>query len=357
MENQLTQKKEILWINCAKFIAIFAVILDHTTGIIHWSSEISYASFFSVTLFVFLSGMTSYKSVQRNINKPFFLEFVRRCKPVIIAYLVGTAAYLCASNGYFSLDLYIEAVWNFSAAPQFYFIWFYIQLIFVAPFLYKLIIYFGDKRKKNDISIPSFMHYVMLVLTVVIAYISIKYTVTKELYGGGRYLFGGTYFIFFYLGMLFSYTNFSLKSRKILTAGIVIFSALLFVWMRFYLSDVFTLDTHFPFGNGRNPPGITLGIYTVLIAGLLFCFFSLLERSQNKVVNHIVRFISMMGKYSLDIFIYHMLIMSILNPMLSGWSLAERAPVYIILLIGLPIIGRKAYNLFSKIVGKRINNC
>ena len=39
------------WINGAKFIAILAVMVDHTNGVLYTNSQISWASYFSVTVF------------------------------------------------------------------------------------------------------------------------------------------------------------------------------------------------------------------------------------------------------------------------------------------------------------------
>lgn len=56
---EMVGNKQIVWLNCSKFVAILAVMLDHTNKILYQSSDIAYASYFSVELFVILSGMTS----------------------------------------------------------------------------------------------------------------------------------------------------------------------------------------------------------------------------------------------------------------------------------------------------------
>lgn len=56
-------KQEIKWINCAKAIAIFAVLIDHTNGILYTNANIAMASYYSVSLFILISGMLSYISV------------------------------------------------------------------------------------------------------------------------------------------------------------------------------------------------------------------------------------------------------------------------------------------------------
>lgn len=54
--------KEVTWINCAKFIAIFAVIMNHTFGILYTNQAVEWGFYYSVSLFILLSGITSYKT-------------------------------------------------------------------------------------------------------------------------------------------------------------------------------------------------------------------------------------------------------------------------------------------------------
>ena len=52
--------RQVAWINGAKLVAILAVLVDHTNGVLYINQEFALASYFSVALFVLLSGMTSY---------------------------------------------------------------------------------------------------------------------------------------------------------------------------------------------------------------------------------------------------------------------------------------------------------
>ena len=87
---------------------------------------------------------------------------------------------------------------------------------------------------------------------------------------------------------------------------IMIFLCLL--WIKRY---EFLLDNwlHNPFGDGINPPGITLIIYSVCIVGFLYLFFTLIQRCSNPLVVIIYDFFSGIGKHSLYIFLYHRLIL------------------------------------------------
>lgn len=61
--------KTIKWIDCAKCLAILAVMTDHTNGILYTNQDIAYASYFSVSLFIIIAGMMSFLSNERhNLN-------------------------------------------------------------------------------------------------------------------------------------------------------------------------------------------------------------------------------------------------------------------------------------------------
>lgn len=60
------KRKEIKWINCAKAMAILAVMIDHTNGILYTNHNVALASYFSVSLFVIISGMMSFLSNERH---------------------------------------------------------------------------------------------------------------------------------------------------------------------------------------------------------------------------------------------------------------------------------------------------
>ena len=78
------------WINCGKLLAIIAVIVDHTNGVFYSSTSISVASYFSVSLFVLLGGVTTYYSNVKNRSRRGFLETVRRLRSILIPYVVAT---------------------------------------------------------------------------------------------------------------------------------------------------------------------------------------------------------------------------------------------------------------------------
>lgn len=59
----------LVWIDCAKFAAIVAVMIDHTKGILYADMDVAIASDYSVSLFILLAGITSYLSAEKYVCK------------------------------------------------------------------------------------------------------------------------------------------------------------------------------------------------------------------------------------------------------------------------------------------------
>lgn len=61
-------KKRIVWIDCAKMVAICAVVLDHSYGTLYSNSILGKLTYFSVGLFVLLLGVSSFISLDNKID-------------------------------------------------------------------------------------------------------------------------------------------------------------------------------------------------------------------------------------------------------------------------------------------------
>lgn len=87
------------WIDVLKFIAIAAVFVDHTSGFLYTSPYIAYASYFSVTVFIFLSGVTAFDSNIRRMNEPFVKNVWRKLRNILIPYAMCTSVYMYPAGG------------------------------------------------------------------------------------------------------------------------------------------------------------------------------------------------------------------------------------------------------------------
>lgn len=137
------REMKIKWIDGAKFIAILAVLVDHTNGILYTNYKIAMGSYFSVTLFILLSGMTMYGSDIRHESETYIMSIKRGSKKILVAYLLGTFVYQVCVFRYFDFVMYLKFIIGFNISGPLYFVLLYFQLMLVNKFLYKLTSCYG----------------------------------------------------------------------------------------------------------------------------------------------------------------------------------------------------------------------
>ena len=86
--------ERIVWVDCLKLFACLAVYVDHTSGFLYFNPYILYASYFSVPVFIFLSGMTGYGSNSKHVSEPYLEDMRRRLLRIVIPYAIATAFYV-----------------------------------------------------------------------------------------------------------------------------------------------------------------------------------------------------------------------------------------------------------------------
>lgn len=288
--------KTIKWIDCAKCLAILAVMTDHTNGILYTNQDIAYASYFSVSLFIIIAGMMSFLSNERH-NLNCLQTFWHSSKKMIIGYLLANVIYLVFATKYFDLNLYIQYIFSFNLSSPFYFVLLYLQLMLVSRPLFLIL-------KKIPLKSSWLWEIVGGIIILVICSFTTNFTNVLNVYGGGGKILGGTYLFLFYIGMLISkhdiLNDMSFKRMAILS---VIGGILWISWWRFECVNKLTFDSQLPFGAGFNPPSISFGTFG-LITLLLSCgIFSLFENF--KYTKWISNCFSWIGKHSLYIFLYH----------------------------------------------------
>lgn len=134
------------WIDVLKFIAIAAVFVDHTSGFLYTSPYIAYASYFSVTVFIFLSGVTAFDSNIRRMNEPFVKNVWRKLRNILIPYAMCTSVYMYPAGGVIDLKNYLSVLVNFSASGPFYFITFFVQLLLISRGLTQIVFITSHKK-------------------------------------------------------------------------------------------------------------------------------------------------------------------------------------------------------------------
>lgn len=147
----------VVWIDFLKVLAIFAVFVDHTNNFLYTNQRIAYLSYFSVTLFVLLSGINSYSSYERKTQRGKNISWKTcegiKLKKIILPYIIATGCYLIFNFKVLDLKTFISSLLNFNASPPFYFIVFYAQLIVITRPLYYLIKSTSELKRPSNIYI------------------------------------------------------------------------------------------------------------------------------------------------------------------------------------------------------------
>ncbi len=296
--------KRTYWIDVAKFMAIIGVMIDHTNGLLYKSQKIAYFSYYSVSLFILMMGVTSYWSYSR-YNESIINKVGKSCWKIIRPYLVASFIYSIFSDRQFHFGNYLTRVTHFNASGPFYYVLLYLQLLFLVPVLY-LILKYAD-RFKYGVAVEI----IGLIVVLFISSLTTNYSNILDIYGGGGKLFGATYLILLYLGMLFGKHYRKLSVNNIMLVILFIVSITLTVlWLNFIYVDKCQIDTYVPYGEGFSPASISFGLYAILMA----CTIFLLEKVLN-FNTHLIKvfeIISVLGRHTLYMFLYHRIILGIL---------------------------------------------
>ena len=298
--------ERIVWVDCLKLFACLAVYVDHTSGFLYFNPYILYASYFSVPVFIFLSGMTGYGSNSKHVSEPYLEDMRRRLLRIVIPYAIATAFYVVYIYRMFDLKTYILSLLRFDISAPFYFLVFYIQLVMIGRGLYKLIQWTGKRTYFQWIYLFEIFVFVLF------AALMMRYTYVLPVHGGGKYLFGGTYLVVYFLGMIFGkYCKRLVWGGKLSCIVCACSIALSVLWVIFMVKDQFQIDARLMYFGAVNPPGFTLVLYTGMIILAGWSLDGAIRSSQNIILNKLWKWISRGGKYSLYVYLFHLLFLSI----------------------------------------------
>ncbi len=326
----MAQKGEIKWINFAKLTAILAVLIDHSEMILYSNGGISMATYFSVTLFVFISGMMLYKSVTGH-NLGYLNTVSKNLKRILPAYMLAVFIYQLAYTGFFDFTTYLGYLINFNICGHFYYVAVYIQLTLIGWVLVRTI---SNISCKYSVLIEAAVG----ILILAVSSYTTLHTNVLYIYGGGGKLFGGTYLFIFYLGMfamkhnIFGKINFT--TAMILT---IISLACTVIWWKFECINHYSLDAKLPFGEGINPPSVSTTVMMLCVAIFCFSFITVLENITK--LTAIVDFMSKLGRHTLYIFLYHRIVLDkFLVPMVNIGNIWIKRIIFMLLMISVPVI-------------------
>lgn len=154
-------------------------------------------------------------------------------------------------------------------------------------------------------------HVFTVIFCGIVAAICINYTYILPVWGGGMYLFGGTYLLLYYSGVLLASSEIFNKYKKyVVVCGCSIILWLL--WWSLRCMALLPIDRMMIswWGDGFNPPSIELMIFAYIT--LLICW-SGIKLIENRVFfGKIVNIMAMGGRYTFYIFMYHLLVRDIM---------------------------------------------
>jgi fucose 4-O-acetylase-like acetyltransferase len=368
------KKKRAEWVDAAKLAAILAVLLDHTHEILYQSHQLGFFSLYNVSLFILLMGVTTYWSYRKAderrdgsrsagaVLREESLRVLRKCLGIFLPYLLATTVYFLVLFDSYDFSIYWYYLWHFSLSAPFYYVFLYMQLVVVSPFLYAFV-KLSERRK--------WLWIVGAVVILVISSLTTNHTNIADIYGGGGKLFGGTYLFLLYLGMLFGAVHDKLVSRlsgsgrkagNLLPAGVGFLVSLGFTlaWWQFFARNEAGIDAHLPFGPGFNPPSISLTLFACGMGLTVFFLGQVVDRIDRKALSFGFSALAWLGKHTLYIFLWHRFFLDIVFPWFQGRGVVIGNPVlkwivYFGVMIGGSLLIEQAVKL-AKSIPRRLGS-
>ena len=309
-----------LWIDVARGIAIFAVILDHVTFIRQqFLGDLIYAhTAFSVPWFIFLAGITSLLSTTRVssvLSKPVYLTYWKKKLPLVGMYLVASVFSTLWYGPPISLPNLFWSILLFGVSPPYYFFFILFQLYLLFPLFSEILKRIGNVKQ---------FFFIFIIICLVGWYFSLVMNY-PWFFPPWKMPFGGTYAPLFFLGMAYARWKKQIHPFiRIPAISIFLsFEAMLIVMRGLYFART---------------PIITLFGWSL---GFLFIIKMVIEALPN--FSMIWRTLAFFGKHSLPIFLFHYITVQNFASYLPGnW-------IYFIFLLllaaGVPLLIEYAFNM------------
>lgn len=329
------------WIYQLRGMAIIAVVVCHQQFILHSSELIQMLTLYSVTTFVFLMGYTGFLSCKKNsisiCKEGCLIYSLKKMSGVLCEYCVATVCYLIVAGKFTGtqFDVLFSRLFSFSAAGPLYFIRYYIVFTLLAPYIYYLI------SKATLISKGKSVLYILLFLVCyILGYVAI----------GTIDCLGGSYLSIYVLGMIFGQCEYPQKiNGRMLAPGVIILVLGIVSVHPFYMNRV--AGIHDPIGIDvlvpklqMNPPNISICVYSMGVILLGTILFEMINaKSRGIICSCVVKTLEIWGKYSLDIFIWHMLIQTLLKRYCWIDNIHLKRILYYSAMFFIPVIIKKVY--------------
>ncbi|MBE5853085.1 MAG: hypothetical protein E7299_09120 [Lachnospiraceae bacterium] len=349
--------RKIPWIYQIRGLAIIAVVVCHQQFVLHTSEAIQLLTLYSVTTLIFMMGVTASISLKnRGIILKTFLQkcgyVLKKIFPVMAAYFVGTIAYSTLYDTWVNgpkIRVLVDYLLHFSASAHFYFIKYFICFSILSPMIYALVVCI--KNRGN-----SWRWYGYLLLGLVLFAIGYGFMDYLPFLGGGSYL------MIYSLGIICGEEEISFNKKKyFLFIGIIILLIGLWSTKIFYFNRI--TGIHNPVGIDKlvpklsiNPPNLSIMLYSMGVIIVANIFFEKLNRyADNKIALMIIKVFSLLGKYSLDIFIWHLFIELKLLSYIVINNIYIKRVIYYSCMFFIPIVVRYIYEKIKMFIKYKYN--
>lgn len=338
--------EERKWIYQIRGIAIIAVVVCHQQWILHKSEVIQLLSLYSVTTLIFLMGVTKAISLKNHYFgkdhcEKIFRYSLKSMAPTACAYIVATVFYSYRQLGEIDFNSIWSSTLSFSASHPFYFMQHYFWLSLWAPLFFSVIKSILIK------GIPQIEKNIQLLFIYILIWLIGYGTI------GRLDIFGQSYLFVYSVGLLVGQMEGREAKRIYIIPAILIFLTGLISTKKFYWARVEGVTDYSEGINflapklQMNPPNISIIIYSFGVIWIAYLFF---ESIKNYIyIKWIGDLFCICGKYSLDIFLWHLYIQQILNQYASMMkNNVLKWIIYYGSMLLIPIAVRKIYSQIKK---------
>lgn len=305
----ITNKKEV-WINIVKTIAIIMVIYDHLTDITH-NGRFVVLSYASVSMFVFVMGVTSYWTYEKANKGRLFQKWCSKITKLLLPYTFASLVYSILLDRSFDIINYITRLIRFNSSGPLYFVALYIQLMVISPVAFYII------YRLNKVYELCFWLCAICMASLFFS----RWISVLGIYGGGGKVLGGTFLLVFFVGMLFAemigIPSVGQPKRNIwVHMTLFVVSVAVFIFSASQLQN----GTHskwilylYKLYDYRNPPNLVIVIYSIALCFVIYSSCQILAISSEGLANKRYLLSEFIGQHTMYVFLYHSLIIKALK--------------------------------------------
>lgn len=312
MTNLLEKNKS--WINIAKICSMVGVVLQHVRGYVYSNDYIFYSVWWSVALFIMIGGYNVYASYENRGR----VLLKKKLWGIFIPYFFATLLYVIYIHHYLDAVAFLQNLIHFDATGPLYYAAVYIQLLLISPVLIGVI---------KECDRTKWFFAIAWVVVIGIGALTTHYTNLFDIAIGGGNLFAGPWILFWFLGMCIKYCEGSMAVKTEWVKWIVLFLTIaVAVWQYAFVNQGINLKLGSMFHGVQVGMTWANAVETVLIFFWFKYAVELLERNAGKIGQTVIWLLSYMGGYTLYIFLYHMLFLSIYReylevsvPIINRW--------------------------------------